>query len=123
MTCHHTTARWYSWTGSDWGFVAVLSAPGLGRVPFDGGRLTCEACGEWLALGPAADESEAVRVELEAARIAAKWAPLDLEPHPTRDGWAWHRDGYFPLFMMDPYNWQRAAGYLAHAIATHQEQP
>jgi len=33
----------------------------------------CKRCGEWMSLGPANDDSEAVQIEIRAAEIAFEW--------------------------------------------------
>lgn len=78
-------------------------------------QLRCIDCGHWLSLGPSNDRGRAVSIEMRAARLAAKLAPLDFECHAVRDGWYCHRDGIGPGFD----NVYGQAGYLARVIVTH----
>jgi hypothetical protein len=77
----------------------------------------CSRCGEWLSLGPANDDSEQVQIEIAAAWMARRPAPLDGRSSMTRDGWYCHRDGYMPN-ADTAGGWM---GWLAQEIATHDE--
>ena len=75
-------------------------------------KARCAACLSWLSLGPSNDEPEAVRIEMRAAEIAANLG------RALRDGelFGWRSFG----MGVFPYPGE-AAGYLARAIAEHEE--
>ena len=76
-------------------------------------QVWCAWCGEWLPLGAANDEPEAVRVEIRAAELSR----LNAGAFVTGDAWSgWdaHAKNY------DPPPWPHCpdawAGYLARQI-------
>ena len=75
-------------------------------------QFRCLNCGDWLSLGPSNDEPVAVKVEIRAAEIAANTG------RALRDGelFGWRSFG----MGMFPYPGE-VAGYLARAIAEHEE--
>lgn len=79
----------------------------------------CLDCGTWLPLGPSADDSEAVRIEIRAAELAR----LKAGAFVTGDvwsGWDAHRNNYDPPPW--PYCPDAWAGYLARCIVTHERE-
>ncbi len=113
--CKHRNAIHHGWhpQGGYW-----YEAPYLARYQSD--AACCIDCGSWLPLGKARDDgehAEAIRIEINAADIAARWAPLDRESFAVLDGWYCHRDGCAP--NRDEFSEQ--AGYLARQIATHDD--
>jgi hypothetical protein len=71
----------------------------------------CDDCGHWLSLGPAKDESEAVRIEIAAATYAARHAPASLI---EADEYEW------PSHQPDDCDVCNAH-HLARVIATHDD--
>jgi hypothetical protein len=117
-SCKHRNGVGYRWlsVAGWWAPITRFADFNLRRVDWLD-RVTCDDCGTWLPLGPSNDRGRPVSIEMRAARIASKWAPLDYECLAVRDGWYCHRDGLGPRFD----NVYGQAGYLAHAIATHKE--
>jgi hypothetical protein len=83
-------------------------------------QFRCIDCGAWLSLGESNDEPEQVRVEMEAARLAAHVHYDDFPDDEPEDewadyGWASHATD------CDVYDgtWH---GYLARCIATHTNE-
>jgi hypothetical protein len=120
--CKHPARVWLWWVCDDmqYAYFTAQRAKGLGWSWFGRGlgdphARWCAACGAWLSLGPSNDRGKPVSIEMRAARLAAKWAPVDRECHAVRDGWYCHRDGIGPRFN----NVYGQAGYLAREIATH----
>jgi hypothetical protein len=79
------------------------------------GQSKCARCGETMPLGPSNDAPDEVQVEMAAARIASKWAPLDGEGFLVVHGWHCHRDGCAVLHLAPT----SLAGYLARCIVQH----
>ena len=77
--------------------------------PWNNFAKICADCGEYLSLGPAADESEAVRIEIDAARLAANETAAALSAAL-----------FWALLLGPPRAEQTIA--LAYAIATHDEE-
>jgi hypothetical protein len=75
----------------------------------------CGRCGHWLSLGESNDADERIQIEIAAAWMANRFAPLDGRSAMTRDGWYCHRDGYMPN-ADTAGGWM---GFLAREIATH----
>ncbi len=83
-------------------------------------QFRCVDCGEWLSLGPSNDDSDAVRVEIRAAEIAAK---AGLFRRPQGDigediGW---EIAYQDFAHSALVNDAQRAGWLAREIWTHSE--
>lgn len=116
MKCRHARVyRKWRWYGQ---WLRWTAASKL-RLPWDAyDARVCFDCNTWLPLGPSNDEPEAVKIEIRAAEIAAKWAPLDREQIEVWDGWYCHRDGVAPNADTP----SEYAGYLAREIATHDER-
>lgn len=89
--------------------------------------LRCLDCGAWLSLGPANDSGEhaaQVAAEVRAAELAARWRDPtdgdarfvfgDLDDEEIR-GWS------IAETNMQDHTDRWHAGYLARAIATHEE--
>lgn len=88
----------------------VMLSSGHERVTVE-----CERCGEWFPFGPSDEAQVAVALELRAAKIAA--GPPRMSPN-ERDGWMAYGRGAFPC-RDDAAS---VTGYLAHAIAHHDEE-
>ncbi len=81
----------------------------------------CLDCGEWLSMGAANDDSEAVKLEIGAAEIAANDGPIrtcdNAMPEDCEecgwDCWPW------PDALMTPAEF---SGYLARCIVTHERE-
>jgi hypothetical protein len=94
-----------------------------GRGPNGMETRECPDCEAWLSLGESNDDSEAVRVEMRAAELAANDGPIrtcdNAMPKDCEEcGWdCWP----FPNAMHDasPAQW---GGYLARQITTHKDE-
>lgn len=103
------------------------------RTPLVIGQCRCNACGAVIPLGPSNDEPEAVRVEMRAAEIAQDIACMGWTVL-RRDSLVfagWHDEQLTPLYHSNGFQYyeppkfdesQWHAGYLARAIATHDEE-
>lgn len=90
----------------------------------------CQDCGAWLSLGPSNDDSEAVRVEMRAAELAADLVDDDHK-RTVFSGGGSTSDECWGWFLYDRYisandvtathvlSDAGLAGYLARCIATH----
>ncbi len=114
--CRHPLCRINHWDGRMW-----VSCDAFAQSK--PGRKRCVDCGHWLPLGPANDDSEAVRVEIDAARIVA--AVDDGLPFL-----AWFADlgslcaahnGWLDQDTHDAGLPEYTAGYLARAIVSHDD--
>jgi hypothetical protein len=86
----------------------------------------CKKCREWLALGASNDGSEAVQIEIEAARLADKdkWWDAPAFESASYGVLCFHNggtpgddeDGGCSKYAQDEWT-----GYLARVIATHDE--
>lgn len=82
-------------------------------------KLWCCLCNDYVTLGPARDTPDTA-IEVRAAEIA--WADVQLTDY-VYDGWQAHRFGT-DYFTGDPPSMRGRwdTGYLARAIATHDEE-
>jgi len=81
----------------------------------------CDDCGEWLSLGPSNDDSEAVRIEIRAAQLAADdeciWSPEEIGGGYVAACW---EPGVPFSDRLDSS--EQHAGYLAWLITHDDEQ-
>jgi hypothetical protein len=96
-------------------------APGVISSKWPAGCIdwrVCSDCHAWLPLGAATDTAETA-IEVRAAELAMRWAPMarDATTFLERHGWYHARDGYAPSID----HAESRAGWLAHAIATHDD--
>lgn len=120
MRCRHTRPT---------GYIYPTKFQGLSC---NSSRKRCDDCGAWLSLGDSNDSPEEVQIEIRAAALA--WHIVDILPlrmqgwtTDEEHGWRDHLDGdrvgdcrCRDLCGDVARNWH--AGYLARAIATHEEQ-
>lgn len=109
MGCRHPNVAHGIWANGTWdewigGANSIASE-----------RERCLDCGAWLPLGPSNDEPAEVRVEMRAAELAAR--PISEASIRDRQGWLVFVHNTQP--GADDYS---PAGYLAAAIATHDEE-
>lgn len=81
----------------------------------------CLDCGAWLSMGPSNDKSEAVRIEMRAAELAAGGdmiccGDVDDIGDCEECGCVDYETG------TDPMSTAQWAGYLARAIVSHEDE-
>jgi hypothetical protein len=69
--CRHKSTRHRYWRDGAWCGV-VYGVNAAEWISTNDGSVVCQDCGAWLSLGPANDDSDAVRIEIRAAELAAR---------------------------------------------------
>lgn len=89
-------------------------------------RLKCDRCGAWLSLGHSDETPERVAIEIRAAEIAESYPTLHSVRRAIDDGGTdgaeyagWLQHAFDS--QKHPEQFGELAGYLARAIATHEE--
>lgn len=122
--------RMLQWSGCECGSAAWRSVDSRGNFKaHDWVRVECARCRAVVSLGPSADDSPEVRVEIRAAELAAlprTWTLALDDSHlypPNIDGAelagiiVWNYDS-----AKQPEQDGEWAGFLAAAIASHKEE-
>ncbi len=124
------------WDGCTCGSHSWRSVDSRGNFKVhDWVRVDCAKCGTQVPLGPSADNSDAVRVEIRAAELATSKTDLEFQLSTTTYfNYAEHAGWCGETRVRDPFgehsslhvnqnsaSWQ--AGFLAAAIANHEEEP